>query len=373
MNYIEECLEKFNKLPQELQDFLNSEKVLKTLDEIEQNYGVDLTLALVLVFINELELEGLSFYIKEKYKTDNETTNKILIKLEDNIFQEIYNSFNNDYDDVVLERDYVLDLSYEEKKSLISSIFLEKILEQFQLPEEHLFRLNAVTFELIGRDEQFLNKLIKNFLNNKELISSRKLIIKNKKEDPSISNWVNDFVINHGSDIFSSLTLAKYLTSSENAMILNSEEKQILRQILKIYRNLVFFPESMGFSKYSDWEIFPINKDLLSFYQNKKNSDSKKQKIKKEISDKQEDDIETKEEKIEEKKEEKIEEKKEEKTEEKIDLKLLNAELEKIEKNESKHSLEKQELEVLQEMLEKYPQNSLERKAIQSEIKKRNK
>ena len=50
MNYIEECLEKFNKLPQELQDFLNSEKVLKTLDEIEQNYGVDLTLALVLVF-----------------------------------------------------------------------------------------------------------------------------------------------------------------------------------------------------------------------------------------------------------------------------------------------------------------------------------
>lgn len=357
MDYIEECLEKFNKLPQEIQDFLNSEKVVKTLESIEEKYNIDLTLALVLIFINELDLEDLGIYIEERFKIEENLVDQILIKLEDNIFKEVAKSFSDLEEQPI--SDYLLDISYEDKKKIISEIFYEKLLEQFNLPEDHLLRLNAVIFELIGKNEQFLNKLIKYFLDNQERFSSKNLIIKGKEVEPTIANWIKDFVDLNGSDIFSSVVLAKYLITSENVKKLKEEERQMLRQVLKIYKNLVFFPESMGSAKYLDWEIFPINRDLLNIF---KNNFNKKTDLSDNPAENKEDRNSQDNKKIvlEDKPIIKKESIKEIKVEKKEDLKT-----EKIEKD-----IEDPEITKLREMLAKYPENSLERKAIESEIKK---
>lgn len=359
MNYIEECLEKFNKLPQEIQDFLNSEKVIKTLESIEEKYNIDLTLALVLIFINELDLEDLGIYIEERFEIEENLVDQILIKLEDNIFKEVAKSFSDLEEQPI--SDYLLDISYEDKKKIISEVFYEKLLEQFNLPEDHLLRLNAVIFELIGKDEQFLNKLVKYFLDNQEKVSSKNLIIKGKEVEPTIANWIKDFVDLNGSDIFSSVVLAKYLTTSENVKKLKEEERQILRQVLKIYKNLVFFPESMGSAKYLDWEIFPINRDLLNIF---KNNFNKKTDLSDNPAESKEDKNSQDNKKIVPEdnpiiKKENIEEAKVEK---KIDLKT----------EEPKKEIENPEIIKLQEMLTRYPENSLERKAIEGEIKKFN-
>jgi len=343
MDYIEECLEKFNNLPQELQDYLNSEKSIKTLEEIEKEFGVDLTLALVLVFIDELDLEDLSIYIQEKYNLDNLVTNKILFKLEDGILKEVAERIS-DFEEVVPEKDYILDLDISEKKRLIFSIFSEKIIEQLKSSEEHLFRLNAVTFELVGKDESFLNRLVRAFLENKEKISDKFIVTKGKTLDPTISNWVKDFVSDHGSDIVTAVSLAKYLTNNENIKKIDQEERQILRQVLKIYKNLVFFPDSMDKMPYKDWEIFPINRDSLIFYSNKKEIIKKGALISKDnvVREQKKEEIISSPEKAEEEKE--------------------------IEK--ARKTLEDKSLEELNDLLKNNPDKNLKRKAIESEIKK---
>ena len=378
MDYIEECIEKFNKLPQELQDYLNSEKVLKTLDDIEGEYNMDLTLALVLIFINEMELGDLSVYIEEKYKTSNETTNRVLIKIEEEIFSPIIDSFSGEEEESVFsEKDYLLDLSLEEKRNLVLEVFSKKILGQFKISEEHLLRLNAITFEVIGKDEPFFDKILKAFFDNEEKISSQEITLKEKKVSPSISNWIKDFISENNSDMFSVIDMAKYLSKSPNVNKLNQEEKQLLRQILKIYRNLAFFPESMGNAKYEDWEIFPINRDLLSLY-NKKSSPSvpedKKDNLKKEGVEEVKEvkkDIVVEEKKVVEEKPDELRELLKQYSAGSLERRAVEAEI----KRQSKGDLDlknKDEAE-LRFLLEKYPAGTLEHKAIKVEIKNKNK
>lgn len=269
MDYIEEYLEKFENLPQELQDYLNSEESIKTLEEIEESFGVDLTLALILVFVDELDLEDLPIYIKEKYKTDTITTNQIIFKLEEGIFRNLIKNFQSQ-EDFEPEKDYLLDLDFSEKKTLIFSIFSEKIIEQLQISEGHLFRLNMLIFEIISEEEAFFDRISRAFLDNKEKISNNYIVTQGKTLDPTISNWIKDYIASQGSDMMTAVSLAKYLSTSENVKNLSQEDRQILRQVLKIYKNLIFFPESMGNAPYKDWEIFPINRDILSFYINQR-------------------------------------------------------------------------------------------------------
>jgi hypothetical protein len=344
MNYIEKCLEKFNELPQEIQDYLNSDKVVKALKEIEEEHGMDLKFALTLIFIDEIGLEDLPLYIEEKYKADNNTINKVLLKMENDIFKEIADSFSEEEPlDSIVEDTSIINLSDSEKKSLILDVFSSKVLEKIKSSEEHLFSLNAIIFESIGREEIFAEKIKKAFLSNQEKISDKKITLDKKEEEPSIANWIKDFISKNGSANFSAISLAKYLSSSQNVSKLNSEEKQILRQILKIYKNLVFFPDSMENLPYKDWEIFPINRDLLDFYKDKKSIVNKK--LKKETEEKEV------------KKE--TEEKEVKKETEESEIK--------------KEKLKDEDLLTLESMRGKYPEKSLERKAIELEIKKRKK
>lgn len=315
MGYIELCLKKFEELPAELKYFLNSQEVLNFLDRIENEYKVDLTFVLVLIFVEELYLENLDVYLIKKFGIDQNTSNRLISEIEDNILKKLMNSFGAEKDD-----EYILDLSNEEKRKKIVDIFSEKLVAQFSSSVISLMQLNAIIFEIIGQDEVFIEKIKRMFLDSKELLSSKKIVIKEKIEEASISNWIKDFISENGSGIFSSVVLAKYLSSSKNVSLLSDAEKQLLRQILKMYRNLFFFPESMESIKYEDWEIFPINKDLLQV--NLKNAEEK------EISP----------------------------TEEKPTYQPVNT--------------HEEEIKVLKELLQKYPNKSLEKKAIESEIKK---
>lgn len=315
MDYIELCLKKFDELPDDLKVFLNSREILDFLNRIENEYNVDLTFVLVLIFVGELDLENLDVYLIKKFGIDQETSNKLISEMEDNIFKKIIDGFDIEKDD-----DYILDLSIEEKRKKIIDIFSEELMVQFSSSAVSLMQLNAIIFELVGQDEAFIEKIKRLFLDSKELLSLKKIIIKEKSEEASISNWIKDFISENGSGIFSSVVLAKYLSSSKNVSLLSDAEKQLLRQILKMYRNLFFFPESMENIKYEDWEIFPINKDLLQI--NLKNAEEK------EISP----------------------------IEEKPVYQPVNT--------------HEEEIKVLKELLQKYPNKSLEKKAIEGEIKK---
>lgn len=316
MNYVELSLKKFEKLPEEIRSVLNSDNVSNFLNEIESKLGVDLSFTIVLIFINELDIDDLELYLKNRFSLKDDDVKYIISGLEDNVFKVLFNFLNSKSGET-----NIFNSSIEEKRFFIQDIFSNQILSQFSFSEESLLQLNAIIFEIISQDESFIEKIKRLFLDSKELLSSKKITVKGKLEDASISSWIKDFIAENGSDIFSPVVLAKYLTSSKNVSLLDNNEKQLLRQILKMYRNLFFFPESMGGAKYEDWEIFPINKDLLQI--NLK--DIEKNNITPVA-------------------------------EEKPVYQPINT--------------HEEEIKVLKELLQKYPNKSLEKKAIESEIKK---
>lgn len=317
MNYIELCLRKFNELPTGLKDFLNSQEVLDFLSRIEKEYGIDLTFVVVLIFIGELDLENLDIYLIKKFNIDQIISNKIMFEMENNIFKKVLG-----LSETLSRKDYLLDLDENDRNKKIIDIFSENLLKQFYFSVDvnYLLQLNAIIFESISSDESFIEKIKRLFLESNEVLTSKKITIKEKIENATISNWIKDFVTENGSDMFSPIVLAKYLISSKNVALLDDTEKQLLRQVLKMYRNLFFFPESMGNANYIDWEIFPINKDLLNInFQRKKLEDNNKK-------------------------------------EDKIQYKPVNSRAE--------------EVVVLKELLKKYSDKGLEKKAIENEIKK---
>jgi hypothetical protein len=97
--------------------------------------------------------------------------------------------------------------------------------------------------------------------NNQEKITAARLTLENRELEPTIANWLKDFIKINGSEFFNEVVLAQYLGSSPNASRLDQEEKKTVGKLLKLYRNLVFFPESMRDKPLDKWEIIPVDHD----------------------------------------------------------------------------------------------------------------
>ncbi len=260
-------------------------------------------------------------------------------------FNDLVEDKNLDNLNEVLE-DLDKNFSPKEEEALISHMLEKDLMNVYKDSDiSGPRKINGSLIYLLINKKDSLNKFIKAFMNNQEKLGSKKIILSGKEQEPTIANWIKHFISEHGSEGFSNIVLAKYLTSSAIKEALKDKEIKILRKVLKTYRSLSFFPDSMSNTPFENWEIIPVDRD----------SEFIEKKIKKISVDKKE--VSRKAEMS-----PSIEKEKTEKTK-------------KVEKPETivPMNLADQELSVLQEMLKKYPNKSLERKAIESEIKKRKK
>ena len=76
---------------------------------------------------------------------------------------------------------------------------------------------------------------------------------------------VLNFIKKNGSGIFNNLVLIEYLVNSDNAKKLDNKEKELLKKLLLLYRNIKFFPESMPDDNGESWEIIPVSKKEENF------------------------------------------------------------------------------------------------------------
>lgn len=159
--------------------------------------------------------------------------------------------------------DAVKDLEYEEKeKRAAVSLFKEDLLETLNAPadyEEIIEEYNEVLIELL-RDDNFKKDLENSLYSNQEKISERKIILDGHDVEGTVSNWLKDFIKTNGSEFFSGVALAQYLSNSANIKNLNQNEKHLISQLLKLYRNLSFFPDSMGNLPLENWQIVPFDR-----------------------------------------------------------------------------------------------------------------
>lgn len=160
--------------------------------------------------------------------------------------------------DELIER-YEKEVDKETEEEFALNLLKNSLVEILKSdPPENLSILNGGLIYLLNNVENFKQKTIKALMENKEKITSQDFVLKDKKTLPSVGNWVNDFIHSKGISDISKLDLSDYLVKSENVKKLNLKEKELIVKLLNFYRNLKLYPSVLDEMPPDALEIIPI-------------------------------------------------------------------------------------------------------------------
>ena len=146
----------------------------------------------------------------------------------------------------------------EEENDLIDIVGID-LVDILKSPDDDSTEmLNSSFFRLLNRDPLFKEKASKALYVNNLVLTGKPFILDGRNSIGTIANWLKDFINQNGSSYFNALVLSKFVASSENAKSLDSEEKKLLTKLLKFYRNLAFYPESLENIPVEEWEMIPL-------------------------------------------------------------------------------------------------------------------
>lgn len=149
-----------------------------------------------------------------------------------------------------------------EKKSAKNgfSSYIKGVLQSndFELKIELNVRL--ITLMLNDESQQFQRELLETLYNNQELLTAAKIDLKGEKADPTIGNWLKDYIHFAGvEEVVSTIKKAQYFTNSTNIKILSAEEKSLLDKLLDFYINLKNFYFNVRKYDLEEVAIFPFS------------------------------------------------------------------------------------------------------------------
>ena len=254
MSYKDECLQRFSELPDYIRMAVGSDTAVKFLYTLEDKYKVDLQFLVILLTIGELNPENIEAYLIKKYKLKKEEAKAVQEELMTKLLFGIINDTPDSEDG-----SYVFDFDKNEEE--IMEIFrtsLSPILRTDLNKKQNLDFSKRVLAVLVFEDKQ--KQLLNALYENKEIITDKEFIRDDKALKPTVENWLKDFFKKKGSSMFNNVALSDYIINSENTKKLDSRERTTLRNLLALYRNVKFFPESMGDTPDYEWEIIPSEK-----------------------------------------------------------------------------------------------------------------
>ncbi len=260
MEYISECIVKFQSLPDKLREKLGGDEAYLKLKEIENRYQVSLSFLIILFAIGELEEKDCPEYLMLKFSISKERAQEITEALMNEIISpaliDELNLDNLTGTTAVTEK-----LAFD--RSQVEDVFDNGLIPMTLQDAETIKAFNYSAFAEMDKDDLLEDRLINLLLNNEELISANNVVIDGRSYRGTVKSWLKDFINKQGSDIFDSFVLAKYINSLGGEVELSPSEKKLLTKILKTYRNLVFFPESMENTPMEKWAIIPFEEETV--------------------------------------------------------------------------------------------------------------
>lgn len=241
-SYYIDCIKKYKKLPVDFRDLFGNEDTVLRIKIIETSFDVDLKFIVLLIAIGDLKIKDVSGYLQREQGIDVEVADEIKKQLNLLLFDLIVDEFDGQSIKEIVNTKLAPLLKLKEKSSFFQKLNQEIIVKLF---EDDLNRT------------EFLN----NLLINQEKLTIKEFISEGRVQSPTIASWLKDFISKNGSGIFDNLVLSKYITDSENAKKLDNEERNLLKKLLILYRNLKFFPESLANVPVEDWQIIPVEKE----------------------------------------------------------------------------------------------------------------
>jgi len=287
-------LNKLDKLSEEVRLYFSSAPEAKALKEIQTDYQLssdNLDNLIYDIFIADFDLSVLDNGLKT-INVPTPSQSKLAADILGKIFlpvasflkidvkaeiikrghrPEIYKSYEDDLADLIEDQNFddleeVVNLHEStfnpiEEENISLDLFdkgLKGVINDSDV--NSITTLNGALIYLLTNKPDFHNKINKVLFDNQEVITTQNLTWEEGTKAGTVANWLKDFIKENGSDIYNSVVLSKYLATSPNPQLLSEEERKIVRRLLRLYRNLVFFPESMNDVSMEEWEIIPVEK-----------------------------------------------------------------------------------------------------------------
>ncbi|MCK5416189.1 hypothetical protein KAI92_02055 [Candidatus Parcubacteria bacterium] len=280
MTNIERTVEKFNELPAYVKLTVDSEVIKSKITFLNKKYKVNLFVLLFFIVTNELDYDGIENYIVNEFEKEPEEAKIIADEFRESVLSCLEKRLR-----FLLPDPEKNEIKNGEIKNIILGILNKDLINEINNPNEILDEINFQILLVLTEDQSFVNKAEKELYQNQERLTNKKFSLEEKPKSPTVSNWLKDFIKQNGTVMFDNIVLMKYMTESENAKKLDKDEKDLLKKLLLLYRNIKFFPESMLSDNVDDWEIFPVeygSNDSITFSNVKSEEEKKINELKKE-------------------------------------------------------------------------------------------
>jgi hypothetical protein len=256
MEYNLECLERFAALSPSLKNSLGTGPAYIKTKELEAKYGVTLSFVIILLAIDELEPEDVADYLKIKSKLAPGKAKEVA----DHLIQEVYQPVIDELLPIGGEDVVAVANTPRYSAPELLEIFDHSLLSTIKAGGQEAADVNVSVIFETNKEATFENKLIAKLYANKEEVSSKSLEIEGRLLPATIGNVLKDFISLKGSDMPDELKIAEYLSLAPNIKGFSREEKDLLRKVLGLYRNLVFFPDSFEGEPGENWQIIPYER-----------------------------------------------------------------------------------------------------------------
>lgn len=178
-------------------------------------------------------------------------------------FAEATVSKDEDETDLVSEASAEVTFDIEREKRDSLEVFRNRLKNFFGIYDHPFLEFyNEVLIEALTDDANFKKDLEECLYANSELLTTSPIELEGHEVAPTIANWLKVFIKEQGTDYYNDLKLTDFIVNSANAKPLNEDERVYLKRLLLLYRNLHFFPHAFVGRPESDWEIIPFERNI---------------------------------------------------------------------------------------------------------------
>lgn len=252
-------IERFNSLPMEIGLEFSSRNFLNKLKEIEDKYNLDLSDAILLVAVNDLDTLDIYNYLVEIEGLNDDMAETIGQDINNNLLNPLFEHLALLYPG---ETEEILPI--KRVKEIICSIFSSSLIEEINNHPVIIEAFNRRILDIFSSELKYSAEFEKSLSSNEEKIASKPFILNGRNVQPTIANWLALFVQENGSSLATTLKLSQFVSSSKFTNGLTAEEKDLLMKVLKTYNNIKFFPDSMPTDHGDGWEIIPYDHEEVN-------------------------------------------------------------------------------------------------------------
>jgi len=279
-----------------IKEFLLAPEIIPVIEEINGKYSIQDGYLAGLIYnltLGDLKLEKITDYIEKDLKIDQEAAKNISIEVLGRILLCIEHDLDADikglitklggdpkqyFDQIeelhdkifkpkeekavktpeVVPEEEFTQTPEEEKKSL-ETLFSNELVEIMEEKEQEVTSfLNYRILNLLVEHPEFKPDIERTIFENNQKITKNQINLEGTKVEPTISNWLKDFVSRVGIDSITAITQSKYITDSVNTKNLPFKERQTLSKLIDFYVRLKFFPDSLEKLPPNEWGVIPM-------------------------------------------------------------------------------------------------------------------